>query len=51
MAWSTEKDMRLFILNQLNNSSKEFRELYRLLKAEMDSSPKPVLVKSEDLAA
>lgn len=39
MAWSTEKDIRLFILDQLNNSSKEFRELYRLLKAEMDNSP------------
>ncbi len=32
MAWSTEKDIRLFILDELENKSSELRDLYRALK-------------------
>lgn len=51
MTWSTEKDMRLFILDELEDKATDLRELYRSLKDVADESTNPIVVNGDDLAA
>ncbi len=51
MAWSTEKDIRLFILDELKESATELRSLYRSLKNVASEAGDPVMINGKDLAA
>ncbi len=51
MTWSTEKDIRLFILDELEEKASEIRSLYRSLAAVARESPEPIVVNGDDLAA
>ena len=51
MAWSTEKDIRLFILDELKENASEFRSLYRSLKEIATEEPDPVIIDGENFAA
>jgi len=44
MAWSTEKDVRLFILNMLEKSPREFLALYKELAGQRPCSAEPLCV-------
>lgn len=44
MSWTTEKDIRLFILDELKNGARDFQKLYRELKEEYSSEGKPLEV-------
>ena len=51
MTWSTEKDIRLFILDELNRKSAELRDLYRSLREVAESRSDPIVVDGGNLAA
>ena len=51
MTWTTEKDIRLFIIDQLIKRATDLQKLYRTLESEVESSGKPIKVSSELLAA
>ena len=51
MAWSTEKDIRLFILDELKESAAELRALYRSLKNVAAEASDPVVINGKELAA
>ncbi len=51
MAWTTEKDIRLFIIDQLIKKSNELQKLYRALNEEVGISEKPIQIDSEKIAA
>lgn len=51
MAWTTEKDIRLFILDELDKKSAEIRDLYRALKEVPTDNSDPIVVDGENLAA
>ena len=51
MGWSTEKDLRLFILDKLGDSEAELRELYRSLREAASASSDPIVVNGNDVAA
>jgi hypothetical protein len=51
MAWSTEKDIRLFVLDEIAQKASELRDLYRSLKNAASASAKPIVVNGDDLAA
>ena len=51
MIWSTEKDIRLFILNELKRRATEFHELYQTLENEADEDKTPVALDATELAA
>jgi hypothetical protein len=51
MNWTTEKDIRLFIINQLKAKPKAFKELYEDLEEPKQPSQEPVTLSAELLAA
>jgi len=51
MAWTTEKDIRLFIVDQLVKKASELQKLYRLLGEEAEAKKKPISLDSELIAA
>ena len=51
MAWSTEKDIRLFILDELQKKSAEIRDLYRSLRDVAEDASEPVVVAGDEIAA
>jgi len=51
MAWSTEKDVRLFVLDELQNKSSALRDLYRSLKHVAEEKAEPIVLDGKDLAA
>ncbi len=51
MTWSTEKDIRLFILDELQDKASELLALYRSLKDVVKESQKPLVVNGDELAA
>ena len=51
MAWTTEKDIRLFILDELNKKASEFYKLYRILVKEASDSTKPIKLSVNDISA
>jgi len=51
MAWTTEKDIRLFILDEMEKRSTELQKLYKALKEEVNEPTKPIKVDLEPLAA
>ncbi|MGE0174657.1 MAG: hypothetical protein AB7T49_17825 [Oligoflexales bacterium] len=51
MGWSTEKDIRLFILDELKEKASEVHALYRSLKDAADGSTKPIVVNGDEIAA
>ena len=51
MTWSTEKDIRLFILDELEKKATALRELYRFLEDVADEAVKPIIVDGGNLAA
>lgn len=51
MAWSTEKDVRLFVLDELQNKSAELRDLYRSLKHVAEEKVEPIVLDGKNLAA
>lgn len=51
MAWTTEKDIRLFILDELNKRATELHRLYKVLREEAEESTKPIRVDAEEMAA
>jgi len=51
MAWTTEKDIRLFILDELNKRATELHKLYKALVEEADGPIKPIKLNVEDIAA
>jgi hypothetical protein len=51
MTWSTEKDIRLFILDELEEKASELHELYRSLKDIAQESAEPIVVNGKNLAA
>jgi DNA-binding transcriptional regulator YiaG len=51
MAWTTEKDIRLFIIDQLIKKSNELQKLYRVLNEEVGISEKPIQIDSDKIAA
>lgn len=51
MGWSTEKDIRLFILDKLNEKASELRELYRSLREAAAASSDPIVINGNDVAA
>ena len=44
MAWSSEKAIRLFILDELTKDASEFRSLYRSLKEIAMEDPYPLVI-------
>ena len=48
MAWGTEKDIRLFVLDKLGVSAKKITETYRSLEKQAKAKPHPIKM---DLAA
>jgi len=51
MSWSTEKDIRLFIVDRLEKNSLNFRELYRSLIPVVNDAPSNIQVDARNLAA
>ncbi len=51
MSWNTEKDIRLFIIDQILKKSTELQKLYRVLDKELGVSDKPIQVDSHKIAA
>ena len=51
MAWSTEKDIRLFIHQQLSGPSRAFVQLYEQLAHVTPSRPSRITLHAEKLAA
>ncbi|MBI4041956.1 MAG: hypothetical protein HY391_00615 [Deltaproteobacteria bacterium] len=51
MAWSTEKDIRLFILDELSRRAAELYKLYKVLKEEVQETKHPIQIDLEKLAA
>ena len=51
MAWSTEKDIRLFILDELKKRVTDFHKLYKALKEEAEESAKLIKIDAGDVAA
>ena len=51
MVWSTEKDIRLFILDELNKRSTEFHKLYQKLQNELGETKTPIALDATKLAA
>ncbi len=51
MAWSTEKDVRLFVLDELQNKSSDLRDLYRSLKHVAEEKSEQIVVDGKNLAA
>lgn len=51
MAWTTEKDIRLFILDEIDKRSSELHKLYKALKEEAQESAKPLEVSADEMAA
>ena len=51
MAWTTEKDIRLFILDELNKRATELHRLYKTLKEEVAETSKPIKIDAEEMAA
>lgn len=51
MSWSTEKDIRLFIVDILEKKSLNFRELYRSLIPVVTDAPTNIQVDARSLAA
>jgi len=51
MSWSTEKDIRLFIVDRLEKNSINFRELYRSLIPVVKDTPTNIQVDARNLAA
>ncbi len=51
MSWSTEKDIRLFILDELDRKASELAKLYHSLKSEAEEPKKPLEIDAEELAA
>lgn len=51
MAWTTEKDIRLFILDELNRRAIELHKLYKALVEEAVEPKNPIRVDAEEIAA
>ena len=51
MNWAAEKDIRLFILDQLDVSAQRFQKLYSALAQKPQSSKDPVRIEANKLAA
>ena len=51
MTWSTEKDIRLFILDELQDKASDLHALYRSLKGVVEESNKPIVLNGNDVAA
>ena len=51
MTWSTEKDIRLFILDELQDKASDLHALYRSLKCVVEESKKPIVLNGDELAA
>jgi len=51
MTWSTEKDIRLFILDDLEKKATALRNLYHFLQDVAQEPPKPIVLDGDDLAA
>ena len=51
MAWSTEKDIRLFILDELQKKSAEIRDLYRSLRNVAEGASEPIVIAGDEVAA
>ena len=47
----TEKDIRLFILDELLDKSSDLQALYRSLKGVVEESKKPIVLNGDELAA
>ena len=50
MSWSTEKDIRLFVLSQSKADPAEFQQCYNALIDEADGEPAPIHVDLEAMA-
>ena len=51
MSWSTEKDIRLFILDERDRKASELAKLYHSLESEAAEPKKPLEIDAEKLAA
>lgn len=51
MTWSTEKDIRLFVLDELEKQATEFRKLYRSLREVAEETTEPITVDGKNIAA
>ena len=51
MTWTTEKDIRLFILDELNKGASELHNLYKILKEEVGDQSKPLRLDADKMAA
>jgi hypothetical protein len=51
MTWSTEKDIRLFILDEMQDKASDLHALYRSLKGVLEESNKPLVLNGIELAA
>lgn len=51
MAWTTEKDIRLFIIDHISKKAEDLRKLYRTLNEEGKSTVKPIEIDSKKIAA
>lgn len=51
MTWSTEKDIRLFIVNELSKKSSELAKLYRSLECEAAEPEKAIQIDAKNIAA
>jgi DNA-binding transcriptional regulator YiaG len=51
MAWTTEKDIRLFILDELKKRASDLHKLYKMLVDEASESTKPIKLNVEEIAA
>ena len=51
MSWSTEKDIRLFVLMQTNAKAQEFQACYTKLVHEATGTPTPIHIDVETLVA
>jgi transcriptional regulator with XRE-family HTH domain len=49
--WSIEKDIRLFILDELNKKAIEIYKLYRILEQELKEPSKPIDIDAKKIAA
>ena len=50
MDWATEKDIRLFILDELNKKASELYNLYKILVKEVAESTKPIKLNAEEIS-
>lgn len=51
MDWATEKDIRLFILDELNKKASELYKLYKILVKEMMESARPIKLSADAISA